>query len=83
MAPILGRTFTVEEDRPENDLVVILGHGLWERRFGAKPEVIGQKITLNNRSRTVIGVMPPDFKFPEVADLWVPIGDRYEQVDSK
>ena len=73
VAPILGRTFTAEEDRPESDMVVILGHGLWERRFGAKPEVIGQKITLNNRSRTVIGVMPPDFKFPEVADLWVPL----------
>ena len=73
VAPILGRTFTAEEDRPGNDIVVILGHGLWKRRFGAKPEVIGQKITLNNRSRTVIGVMPPDFKFPEVADLWVPV----------
>src|SRR5262249_2275765 len=44
VAPILGRTFTAEEDRPGNDLVVILGHGLWERRFGAKPEVIGRKI---------------------------------------
>src|SRR5262249_58585337 len=65
--------FTAEEDRPGNALVVILGHGLWERRFGAKPEVIGRKITLNNRQRTVIGVMPPDFKFPEVADLWVPL----------
>jgi putative ABC transport system permease protein len=73
VVPILGRTFTAEEDRPGNDLVVILGHGLWERRFGAKPEVIGQKITLNNSPRTVIGVMPPDFKFPEVADLWIPL----------
>ncbi|MGH9768345.1 MAG: ABC transporter permease [Blastocatellia bacterium] len=73
VAPILGRTFTADEDRPENDLVVILGHGLWVRGFGARPEIIGQKITLNNRSRTVIGVMPPDFKFPEVADLWVPL----------
>jgi putative ABC transport system permease protein len=73
VAPILGRMFTAEEDRPGNDLVVILGHGLWKRRFGSKPEIIGRKITLNNRQRTVIGVMPPDFKFPEVADLWVPL----------
>jgi putative ABC transport system permease protein len=73
VAPILGRTFTAEEDRPKNDLVVILSHELWERRFGAKPNVIGQKITLNNRSFTVIGVMPPGFKFPEVDDLWVPL----------
>ncbi|MBO0726317.1 MAG: ABC transporter permease, partial [Blastocatellia bacterium] len=73
VAPILGRTFTAEDDRPGNDMVVILGHGLWKRRFGAKPEVIGRRITLNNRQRTVIGVMPPDFKFPEGADLWVPL----------
>jgi putative ABC transport system permease protein len=73
VAPILGRTFTAEEDRPGNDRVVILGHGLWERRFEAKPDVIGRKITLNNSSWTVIGVMPPDFKFPETADLWVPL----------
>jgi len=73
VAPILGRTFTAEEDRPENDLFVILSHGLWERRFGAKSEVIGQKITLNNYPHTVIGVMPPGFKFPEVADLWIPL----------
>jgi putative ABC transport system permease protein len=73
VAPVLGRTFTAEEDRPGNDLVVILGYGLWERRFGGKPEIIGQKITLLNQQRTVIGVMPPDFKFPDVADLWVPL----------
>jgi putative ABC transport system permease protein len=79
VAPVLGRTFTAEEDRPGNDQVVILGHGLWKRRFGARPEVIGRQITLHNRARTVIGVMPPDFKFPEVADLWVPLAiDRSE-----
>src|SRR5262245_31053332 len=71
--PALGRTFSAEEDRPDHDLVVILGHGLWERRFGANPEIIGQKIMINNRSRTVIGVMPPGFKFPEIAEFWVPL----------
>jgi putative ABC transport system permease protein len=73
IAPVLGRTFREEEDRPGQDLVVILGYGLWERRFGAKPDVIGQTITINNRPRTVIGVMPPGFKFPEIAELWVPL----------
>ena len=71
--PILGRTFSIEEDHPENDLVVIISHGLWERRFGAKAEILGQKLTINNRSRTVVGVMPPDFKFPDTSDLWVPL----------
>jgi putative ABC transport system permease protein len=73
VSPMLGRTFHAEEDRPEHDLVVILGHGLWERRFGAKAEIIGQTITINNRPRTVIGVMPPDFKFPEISELWLPL----------
>jgi putative ABC transport system permease protein len=73
VSPVLGRTFRAEEDRPEHDLVVILGHGLWERRFGAKPEIIGQTITINDRPRTVIGVMPPGFKFPQVAELWLPL----------
>lgn len=73
VAPVLGRTFRAEEDRPGNDLVVILAHSLWERRFGAKPDIIGQTITINDRPRTVIGVMPPDFKFPEVAEIWLPL----------
>ncbi len=71
--PALGRTFSAEEDQPEHDLVVILGHGLWEKRFGANREIIGQKIMVSNRSRTVVGVMPPGFRFPEIAELWVPL----------
>jgi putative ABC transport system permease protein len=73
VAPILGRTFTAEEEHWKNGLVVILSHDLWTRRFNAKPDVIGRTIALNTRSHTVIGVMPPGFKFPKVADLWVPM----------
>jgi putative ABC transport system permease protein len=80
VAPILGRTFSAEEERWKNGLVVILSHNLWVRRFGAKPDVIGRTIALNTRSHTVIGVMPPGFKFPKVAALWVPmppvVGER-------
>ncbi len=74
VAPVLGRTFTAEEDRPKNDGVVILGHELWQRRFAGNPQIVGQNVVLNNRPRTVIGVMPPGFKFPEEAELWVPLG---------
>ncbi|HEX7174993.1 MAG TPA: ABC transporter permease [Pyrinomonadaceae bacterium] len=73
VAPTMGRTIRAEEDRPDNDTVVILGHGLWQSRFGANPEIVGRTISLNNRQHTVIGVMPPDFRFPEVADLWIPM----------
>ena len=74
VAPVLGRTFTAEEDKPKQDAVVILGNGLWQRRFGSNSQIIGKTIILNSRQRTVVGVMPPGFKFPENAELWVPLG---------
>ncbi|MEE8521094.1 MAG: ABC transporter permease, partial [Gemmatimonadota bacterium] len=73
--PALGRGFLAEEDRPGADPVVILSHGLWQRRFGADPEVVGKTIAINGSSSTVIGVMPPEFEFPsEAVELWAPIG---------
>ena len=73
VAPILGRTFTADEDQPDHDLVVILGYGLWQRRYGGDPNILGQTLTMNNRQRIVIGVMPKGFQFPEVADAWGPL----------
>ena len=73
VSPILGRAFFAEEDHLNQDAVVILSYGLWQRRFAADPNIIGQTITTGSRPRTVIGVMPQGFKFPEVADLWVPM----------
>lgn len=73
VAPILGRTFSADEDQPDHDQVVILSYGLWQRRFGADPNILGKTILLNNRSRTVIGVLPKGFQFPEVAEAWGPL----------
>ena len=73
VSPILGRTFTENEDRPDEDAVAILGYDLWQRSFGGNPNVIGQKIMISSRPRTVIGVMPRGFRFPEVSELWVPL----------
>jgi len=73
IAPILGRTFTAEEDRPNQEMVVLLSYGLWQRRFGGDANRVGQTITLNAHPFTVIGVMPPDFRFPEQAEYWVPL----------
>lgn len=73
VSPQLGRTFTANEDRPDEDAVVILGHDLWQRNFGGDPNIVGQKIVLSNRPRTVIGVMPRGFRFPEISELWVPL----------
>jgi len=73
VAPILGRTFTADEDQPDHDLVVILSYGLWQRRYGGDPNILGQTLTMNNRRRVVIGVMPKGFQFPDVADAWAPL----------
>jgi putative ABC transport system permease protein len=71
--PVVGRVFTEEEDTA-GARVVVLGHGLWERRFGASTDVVGRTITLNDTAWEVVGVMPRDFYFlPErQTDVWMP-----------
>jgi len=72
--PELGRTFLAEEDHSEGPKVVLLSHGLWKRRFGGDPNLIGRDIRINGAKVKVIGVMPPAFLFPERdIDLWVPL----------
>lgn len=62
--PMLGRDFQADEDQPGKPAAVIISHGFWQRRFGARPDAIGQNLTLGNGSATIIGVMPPGFDFP-------------------
>ena len=70
----LGRTFFESEDVPGNGRVVVLGHDLWVRRFGADPAVVGRRLQLNSQPYVVIGVMPASFVFPERREeLWVPL----------
>jgi len=61
--PILGRTFLPEDDQPESPPIAVLSYGLWQRRFGGQPSVIGQQITLNGYKFSIVGVMPPSFQF--------------------
>ncbi|HKV36335.1 MAG TPA: ABC transporter permease [Pyrinomonadaceae bacterium] len=79
-----GRTFTPDEERAGSDQVVVISHGLWQRAFGANPNIVGQTITLNSRSFTVVGIMPAGFEFPREAELWVPLAwdDKERQVRS-
>jgi len=80
----LGRVIAAEENQPGRDNVVVLSHGLWQRRFGSDPGVIGREIKLNDLRYNVIGVMPPSFEFPyasgEAAELWTPLAFTAEQV---
>jgi putative ABC transport system permease protein len=79
-----GRTFTPDEEQPGRDNVAVISHGLWQRAFGANPSIIGQTLTLNSRSFTVVGIMPKGFEFPREAELWVPLAwdDKERQVRS-
>jgi predicted permease len=77
--PFLGRHFTADEDRPEAERVVILGHGIWRRRFGGDPAVVGRLVTLSGLPHRVVGVLPASFesvfstnrKTP--AEVWSPL----------
>ncbi|MBI1176578.1 FtsX-like permease family protein [bacterium] len=71
--PALGRNFTKEEDTPNGPKAVILGHGLWQSRFGGDASVLGRAITLNEQSYTVVGILPARFQYPEGFQLWIPL----------
>ena len=72
--PMLGQVFTEAEEEPGKDLVVVLSHGLWQRRFGSDPGIVGQPINMNGVNRTVLGVMPASFSFPDKqTEVWIPL----------
>jgi predicted permease len=81
LMPSQGRAFLPEEEAPDKNFVTVLSHGLWQRRFGGKPDVVGQSITLDARPYAVVGVMPPGFDFPSRAQLWIPIATRPDSAD--
>ncbi|MGH9703276.1 MAG: ABC transporter permease [Candidatus Acidiferrales bacterium] len=86
--PLLGRFFTPEENIDGKDNVAVLCYGLWQRRFGGDPGVIGRSILLNSRPHTVVGIMPPDFRSLPYsiltgppAELYRPVGENYAETD--
>ena len=78
--PQLGRVFRRDEAEPGAEGVVILSHGLWRRRFGGDPSLVGRTILLDGRPRLVAGVMPGSFDFPNGTDLWTPLAFTPEQL---
>lgn len=72
--PVIGRGFQVDEDQPGRDREVILSDGLWRRRFGGDPKIVGQTILLDDQNYLVTGVMPPSFDFPVATEIWTPMG---------
>jgi putative ABC transport system permease protein len=72
--PVAGRSFVPEEDRAGSAPVVVLGHRLWQSRFGGDARVVGRSISLDNQRYTVVGVLPGGMQLLRSADLWMPIG---------
>src|SRR5262245_33811320 len=85
VAPMLGRGFLPDEDKPGAAPTVIISHGLWQRRFGADPNVIGRQLTLDGSGYTVLGVLPQGFQFAPMgkAELWVPLRPTPNQLSRR
>ncbi len=78
LAPVLGRNFTAAEDRPNAARTVLIGYDLWQRQFGGRPDVLGQVLQLDGTPHTIIGVMPPNFRHPYRAQVWVPLAAAFD-----
>ena len=72
--PIMGRTFRDEDDTGHTPPTIVLGHNVWQTRYGGDPDIIGKTVRANGRTATIIGVMPPKFRFPFSEDVWLPLG---------
>ena len=75
--PILGRDFTAEDNKPGAEKVTILGNEIWKRDFNGDPHIVGQAVRINGKAATIVGVMPPNFKFPQNEELWVPLYNEF------
>ena len=81
--PILGRNFNAEDDRRGADPTVLISEGLWQRKFGRDPDVIGKRLVVGGTGRTIVGVIPASFRLKiwnfRTGDLYVPIGEEHDE----
>ena len=77
VAPILGRDFTADDNKPGAEKTTILGYEIWQRDFSGDPNIVGQAVRINGKAATIIGVMPENFKFPISEQLWVPLYNEF------
>lgn len=75
----IGRVFVDEEETPGEDRVVIIAHGLWQRLFGGDTGLVGRDVQLDGVAYSVVGIMPPDFRFPDAeTQFWVPLPMEFQ-----
>jgi len=77
VSPIMGRDFTADDDKPGAGKVALLSYEIWQRDFSGDPKIVGQGVRINGKAATIIGVMPPGFKFPAFEEIWVPYYNEY------
>ena len=73
VSPLIGRQFSAADDQPGAARVVLLSHDLWTTRYQANPQIVGRTVHIDGLVHTILGVMPPGFKFPTINRLWVPV----------
>jgi putative ABC transport system permease protein len=85
VSPAVGRAFTASEDaRGAPARVAVIGHGLWVRRFGGDPNILGRGMLLNGQRYSIVGVMPPRFSYPfREIEIWVPFGLSSEELANR
>jgi len=80
VSPIMGRDFTADDNKPGAEKVAILSHEIWKRDFNGDLNIVGQGVRINGKAATIIGVMPPNFKFPFSEQLWVSLYNEFPPV---
>ncbi len=77
VAPAQGRDFTADDNRPGAEKAVLIGYAMWQRDFGAAPNILGTAIRVNGKPATIVGVMPKGFAFPTNEELWIPLFNEF------
>jgi len=77
--PEIGRVFGEDEDKPGGPPVAVIGHALWQNRFGGDAGIVNKTINLNGKAYTILGVMPAGFEFPNKVDVWLPVGPLFAE----
>ena len=80
--PVLGRAFEAADDAPNAAPIALLSHRLWQDYFNGNPNLIGAPIQLNGQAFTVVGVLPPNFRLPAWADLWLPQAQAGDEISN-
>jgi len=81
--PVLGRTYSAQEDQSGHNMVAVISYGVWRTLYSSDPKVVGKTIRLNNRPRTVIGVLPEGFDFEGNNQVWLPLALDRTHPDSR